>query len=55
MLMQAGLITLLGMGGVFFFLILLIFALQILRICVPDRTADLSKVAAAIVMAKSQE
>ena len=55
MLMQAGLITLLGMGSVFFFLILLIFTLQILRICVSSRGDDLSKIAAAIAVAKNQE
>lgn len=52
---QALIITFLGMGSVFFFLILMICMLNVLRIWVSGRSnTDLSKIAAAIVVAKQQ-
>ena len=55
MMTQALIITLLGMGGVFFFLILLICVLNILRVAAgKENSSDLSRVAAAIAIAKHQ-
>lgn len=56
MMTQALMITLLGMGGVFFFLILLVCAVQILRILMDQKnTSDLSKIAVAIAVAENQK
>lgn len=56
MMTQALMIALLGMGGVFFFLVLLICALQILRLTVgASKSTRLSKIAAAIAVAKHQQ
>jgi hypothetical protein len=52
---QAFEITLIGMGTVFFFLLVMICALNILRICMVDGKRDLSKIAAAIALIKSKE
>lgn len=48
-------ITLIGMGTVFFFLLVMICILNILRICTASDKKDLSKIAAAIALIKSKE
>ena len=52
---QALEITLIGMGTVFFFLLVLICVLNILRICTADEKRNLSKIAASIAFIKSKE
>ena len=53
--LQALEITLIGMGTVFFFLLVMICILNILRICTVSDKKDLSKIAAAIALIKSKE
>lgn len=49
-------ITLFGMGGVFSFLLLLIYAMYILRLFVEKTTSPrFEKIAVAIALARSQE
>ncbi|MBR4927629.1 MAG: OadG family protein [Alphaproteobacteria bacterium] len=48
-------ITLIGMGGVFFFLLILMCVLNILSVCVPSKTEKLSKIAAVLALIKSKE
>ncbi len=48
-------ITLIGMGTVFFFLLMMICVLNILRICTVSDKKGLSKIAAAIAFIKSKE
>ena len=55
MIGQALEITLIGMGTVFFFLLVLICVLNILRICAVEGKRDLSKIAAVIAFIKSKE
>lgn len=56
MMTEAFIITLLGMGGVFFFLFLLICVLNILRLTAgANKSSELSRIAAAIAVAKHQE
>ena len=55
MLEQAFEITLIGMGTVFFFLLIMICILNILRICTTSDKKDLSKIVVAIAFAKSKE
>lgn len=47
-------ITLIGMGGVFFFLMFLICALHLLRILTVGENKNLSKIAAAIAWVKNK-
>lgn len=55
MLEQAFEITLIGMGTVFFFLLIMICILNILRIYTDKNKVNLSKIAAAIALIKSKE
>lgn len=56
MMTEAFIITLLGMGSVFFFLFLLICVLNILRLTAGGtKSSELSRIAAAIAVAKHQE
>ena len=56
MISNALFITLVGMGGVFAFLILLIIAMSFLRLIITTTdSADLEKTAIAIAVAKHQE
>ncbi len=56
MISEALKITIIGMGGVFVFLFLLICGMNILRIALANTSRDnLSKIAAAIALAKHQE
>ena len=48
-------ITLIGMGTVFFFLLVMICILNILRVCTASSKKDLSKIAAAIAFIKGKE
>lgn len=55
MLGQALEITLIGMGTVFFFLLIMICILNILRIFTSENKKEFSKIAAAIAFVKSKE
>lgn len=55
MLSEALEITLVGMGTVFFFLLIMICVLNILRVFTASNKKDLSKIAAAIALIKSKE
>lgn len=56
MILEALMITCVGMGGVFLFLFLLICGLHILEIAAADnRRQDLAKVAAALAFVKHQK
>ena len=48
-------ITLIGIGGVFFFLLILMCVLNILSACVLSKNKDLSKIAVALALVKSKE
>lgn len=55
MITEALKITIIGMGGVFFFLLMMICALNILRVCISGSDNKLSKIAIAIALAKNKE
>ncbi|MBQ3117585.1 MAG: hypothetical protein IJC11_04615 [Alphaproteobacteria bacterium] len=55
MITQSLIITLLGMGGVFFFLFLLICFMNLLHLCIPKSKTNLNKVAAVIAVALNRK
>ena len=54
MLINGGLITVLGMGAVFAFLLLLVWAVQLMSRLLQKEDADLTQVAATIAIALSK-